>query len=213
MPLPLAITFGIWTKLRHLGAIGQVLLGIADASVIPTPGSLDALTIVLVAHNPRLWWFYAIAAAVGSTLGAALTYHLGAKGGKAGFERRFPKDKVQRVYGWSEKYGAGAVLVPALLPPPFPLSPFLIAAGALKVRFVSFLLSFFAGRLVRFGIVAALSMIYGRALLHFMSRYSRPITIFLIVLAVVGAMIGVAYIIRRKQKGLPALRSAEKRAA
>lgn len=213
MLLQLIFAAGIWAKLRSLGAVGQVLLGLADASVIPTPGSLDALTIILAAGNPHLWWFYGLAAAFGSTLGAWLTYRIGRKGGKEGFEKRFPKDKVEKVYRWSDKYGAGAVLVPALLPPPFPLAPFLIAAGAMRIRRVTFLITFFAGRVVRYGIVAFLGKLYGQRLIGFISHYSKPIVIALVVLAVLGGIAFAIFAWRRKQKGLPALRSAEKTAA
>ena len=40
----------IWRRLRHLGGVGLVLLGLADNSVIPLTGSMDVLTIWLAAH-------------------------------------------------------------------------------------------------------------------------------------------------------------------
>src|SRR5579864_3519745 len=72
----------VWSKVRALGPVGEVLLGVADASVIPTPGSLDILIILLVAGVPQHWWLYVIAATVGSAIGAYLTYGIGLKGGK-----------------------------------------------------------------------------------------------------------------------------------
>ena len=45
-------------KLRHLGGFGLVILGVADNSVIPLPGSMDVLTIWLAASNRHLWWYY-----------------------------------------------------------------------------------------------------------------------------------------------------------
>ena len=207
------IAVGLWAKLRQLGPIGEVLLGVADASVIPTPGSLDILLILLVAGEPQHWWIYVLAASIGSTIGAYITFQIGDKGGKEALENRFPKKKLKNVYRWSEKYGVGAVAVPALLPPPFPLSPFLVAAGALKVPKKKFLSAYAAGRLVRYGLVAWLGRLYGHALIHGIQEYSKPITWTLVGLAVAGGIAAAIYIYHRKQQGLPALRSAEKKAA
>lgn len=203
----------VWSKVQALGPLGEVLLGIADASVIPTPGSLDILIILLVGSAPHHWWIFVIAATVGSAIGALITYGIGLEGGKEGLEKRIPEKKLTKVYRWSEKYGVGAVAVPALLPPPFPLSPFLLAAGVLRVPKTKFLTAYSAGRVVRYSIVAWLGRLYGKRLIHVMQHYSRPIIWALIVLAVVGAIAAGIYIYGRKRKGLPALYSAEKKAA
>jgi len=209
----LIIASSVWVKLRQLGPIGEVLLGIADASVIPTPGSLDILIILLVAGAPQHWWIFVIAATIGSAMGAYITYGIGVKGGKEGLEKRIPDKKLKKVYRWSEKYGLGAVAVPALLPPPFPLSPFLLAAGVLKVPRTKFLAAYSAGRLVRYSIVALLGRLYGKALIAGMQKYSEPIIWALIALAAAGGLAAAVYIWHRKHKGLPAFRSAEKKAA
>jgi len=203
----------VWAKLRHLGLLGEVALGVADASVIPTPGSLDILVILLVGGEPQHWWMFVIAAALGSTLGAYITFRIGEQGGKAELEERFPHKKLERVYHWSEKYGVGAVAVPALLPPPFPLSPFLLAAGAMKVPKKEFIAAYAVGRTIRYAIVAWLGRLYGRALIREMQKFSKPIVWSLIGLALAGGIVAAIYIYRRKQKGLPALHSAEKKAA
>lgn len=209
----LIIAGAVWTKLRQLGILGEIAIGIADASVIPTPGSLDILIILLVGGEPQHWWIYVVAATIGSSLGAYITFHIGETGGKAGLETRLPAKKLKRAYHWSEKYGVGAVAVPALLPPPFPLSPFLLAAGALKVPKKKFISAYAAGRLVRYAIVAWLGRLYGRAVIHGIREYSKPIIWSLVVLAIVGGIAAGIYIYHRKQKGLPALHSAEKKAA
>jgi len=43
----------------HLGGLGFIPLGLLDNSVIPLPGSMDVLTIVLSARRPELWLYYA----------------------------------------------------------------------------------------------------------------------------------------------------------
>ena len=213
MATGLIIAGSVWTKLRQLGPIGEVAIGIADASVIPTPGSLDILIILLVAGAPQHWWIFVLAATVGSAIGASITYGIGLKGGKEGLEKRIPEKKLKKVYQWSERYGLGAVAVPALLPPPFPLSPFLLAAGVLKVPKTKFLAAYAAGRFLRYSIVAVLGRLYGQAVINGIQQYSKPIIWSLIGLAVGAGIAAGIYIWHRKQKGLPALRSAEKRAA
>lgn len=209
--MSLLLASGIWATLKKLGFFGQVLLGIADASVIPTPGSLDALTVLLAAGNRELWWLYAIGATVGSVIGGYFTYRIGVKGGKEALENRVPRKNLKRVYSLSEKYGFGAIMVPAILPPPVPLSPFLIAAGAMRVPKHKFLTAFSLGRLIRYGIVAYLGKQYGKHILNFVGRYYKPILWGLIGLAVAGGIAATIYFIRRKQQGLPVFRSAKVR--
>jgi len=204
---------GIWAKLRALGPAGEILLGLADASVVPTPGSLDLLLILLVGSSPHNWWTYVLAATIGSSIGAYITYGIGRKGGKEELAKRIPEKKLKNVYRWSEKYGVGAVAVPAFLPPPFPLSPFLLAAGVMKVPKTKFLGAYGGGRLVRYSIVAWLGLSYGQSIIRAMQQYSRPIIWTLTFLAVLGGLATTAYLWRRKQKGLPVLHSAEKKAA
>lgn len=209
----LIIAGGVWAKLRALGPVGEILLGLADASVVPTPGSLDLLLILLVGSSPHNWWIYVFAATIGSSLGAYITYRIGLKGGKEGLAKRIPERKLSNIYRWSEQYGVGAVAVPAFLPPPFPLSPFLLAAGVMKVPKTKFLTAYSSGRLVRYGVVAWLGRKYGQSIIRAMQQYSRPIIWALIVLGVLGGIAVGGYLWRRKQQGLPMLHSAEKKAA
>ena len=123
------IAVSVWTRLRHLGGVGLILLGIADSSVVPLPGSMDVLTIYLAARHHDLWWYYAFMATIGAVLGGYITYSLARKGGKEAFERKLSSKKAAKVFERFERWGFGAVAVPALLPPPFPIVPFLLAAG------------------------------------------------------------------------------------
>ena len=46
--------------LRHWGGIGVLILAALDSSVLPTPGVVDALTILLAAGHSDLWPYYAM---------------------------------------------------------------------------------------------------------------------------------------------------------
>ena len=120
--------------LMGFGTMGLFVVSTIDSSIIPLPlpGSTDLLLILLVAHgaDPVL---AALAAFVGSIVGGYLTWSAGAKGGEAALHRYLPKRFARRLTGWVEKNGMLAVTTSALLPPPFPLMPFVLASGALGV--------------------------------------------------------------------------------
>ena len=124
------LSLGPW--LERLGGVGLILLGLADNSVVPLPGSMDALTVVLSAHQKSLWPYYAIMATIGGIVGAYVTYGLGFKSGEKALEKKVSRKKAERIYKLFKRYGFWSLFVPALLPPPVPFSPFLMVAGALK---------------------------------------------------------------------------------
>lgn len=168
----LARSFRHW--IYHLGGLGFIPLGLLDSSVIPLPGSMDILTIFLSARHKDLWLYYAIAATVGSVLGGYVTYRLARKGGKETLARRFPPKKLEKVYQTFERWGLGAIAVPALLPPPVPMVPFLLAAGAMQYPVRKFLFALTLGRFARYALLAFLAARYGRQILTFISRHGHP---------------------------------------
>ena len=194
------IAASVLTRLRHLGGVGLVLLGIADSSVVPLPGSMDVLTIYLAARHHDLWWYYAFMATIGAVLGGYITYSLARKGGKEAFERKLSGKKAAKVFERFERWGFGAVAVPALLPPPFPIVPFLLAAGAMQYSRKKFIAALALGRTVRFTIVAGLGAIYGRHIVRFFSRYYKPALFLLIGLAVVGGVLALVQYYRYRNR-------------
>jgi membrane protein YqaA with SNARE-associated domain len=194
------IAVTVWNHLRHLGGVGLVLLGLADNSIIPLPGSMDILTIVLAAHHSGLWWYYAFMATVGAVIGGYITYGLARKGGKQAFERKLSTRTAEKVFKRFERWGFFAVAVPAILPPPFPIVPFLLAAGALQYSRRKFVLALALGRGVRFTIVAGLGAMYGRHIVRFFSRYYKPALFTLIGLAVVAGIVSLVQYYRYKNR-------------
>jgi membrane protein YqaA with SNARE-associated domain len=190
----------VWTWLRHLGGVGLILLGLADNSVVPLPGSMDILTILLAARHSNLWWYYAFMATVGAVIGGYITYGLARKGGKEAFERKLSKRTAAKVFKRFERWGFFAVAVPALLPPPFPIVPFLLAAGALQYSRKKFVAALALGRGIRFTILAGLGVIYGRHIVRFFSRYYKPALFTLIGLAVAAGIFSFIQYYRYKSR-------------
>lgn len=196
MPIHIIPAMSLAKRLHRLGGLGLILLGIADSSVVPMPGSMDVLTIWLSAHNRSLWFYYAGMATLGALIGGYLTYHLARKGGKGALERRFTKKRIEKVYKRFERWGFGAVAVPAILPPPFPIVPFLLTAGAMQYSRKKFLAALALGRGIRFTIMAALGAIYGTAIVRFFSKYYKPALFILIALSVIGGVVALSQYLR-----------------
>jgi membrane protein YqaA with SNARE-associated domain len=190
----------IWHRLRRLGGPGLVLLGIADNSVIPLTGSMDVLTIWLAARHREPWPYYAFMATFGAVLGGYITYAVARKGGKEAMERRLSKRKAKQVSKTFERWGFFAVAIPALMPPPFPFVPFLIAAGAMQYSPKKFLGALTLGRGVRYSIAASLGFLYGSHVLQFFNQYYKPAMAVLIGLAVIGAVVSVVQYLRMKKR-------------
>src|SRR5713226_1368334 len=117
--------------LIHLGGPGLILLGLADNSLIPLPGSTDVVTILLAAHHRSLWVYYAIMATAGAVLGGYLTYRMARKGGKETLEKRFSKKNTAKVYAIFEVGAFRSLRFPVSFRRRFPLVPMLLAAGAM----------------------------------------------------------------------------------
>ncbi|HZS28136.1 MAG TPA: VTT domain-containing protein [Candidatus Angelobacter sp.] len=203
MPLVIYLTIGAW--LERLGGLGLILLGFADNSVIPLPGSMDALTIVLSAHQKAWWPYYAAMATIGGIVGGYTTYALGAKSGEAALEKKLPKKKSEKIYRLFNKYGFWSLFVPALLPPPVPYSPFLLVAGALKYSKRNFFIAVGTARAIRYGLLAWLGSIYSKQIFGFFSKYYKPLFWTLIGLAVIGGIAALFWVWKRKREHKPVI--------
>jgi membrane protein YqaA with SNARE-associated domain len=191
----------VWRTLHRLGGFGQVLLGIADNSVVPLTGSADVLTIWLAAQHPDRWPYYALMATIGAVVGGYITYSLARKGGKETLEYKLSKKSAAKVCKRFERWGFGAVAIPAILPPPFPIVPFILAAGALQYSRRKFVGALALGRAVRYTIIAGLGALYGTRITAFFSQYYKAALGILIGLSLIG-IAGAAwqYFRHRKEK-------------
>lgn len=198
--------------LIHLGGPGLILLGLADNSLIPLPGSTDVATILLAAHHRQPWFYYSFMATVGAVVGGYLTYRMARKGGKETLEKKFSQKRVKKLYAIFERWGFASVAIPAILPPPFPIVPMLLAAGAMQYPTKKFLAALTVGRGVRFTILGYLGVHYGRSILKFFGEYYWPVLIALIAFSAVGALYGL-FEYKRRQKGASGKGAAPRREA
>lgn len=175
--------------LFHLGGLGLIPLGLLDNSPIPIPGIMDVATIVMSARQQQLWLYYALMATAGSLVGGFVTYRLARKGGKEALERRFSRRKVDKVCEIFRRWGFGAIAIPALLPPPVPMVPFLLAAGAMQYPARKFLAALTLGRISRYLMLAYLAACYGRQIIAFIAERGHPVVVGIIVLLLATAAV------------------------
>jgi membrane protein YqaA with SNARE-associated domain len=173
----------------HLGGLGLIPLGLLDNSIIPLPGSMDVVLIILCARQEEWWFYYAVMATAGAVIGGYVTYRLARKGGKQALERRFPRRQADKITKIFERWGFSAIAVPAVLPPPFPFTPFLIAAGAMQYPLRKFLAALAVGRIVRYTILGYLTARYGRKIIGFIAKHGAPVALTVAGVAVVAALV------------------------
>ena len=196
--------------LMHLGALGLFFVAVGDSSVVPltVPGSTDLLLLWLVAHGGDPWLLapYAVA---GSLLGGYTTWHIGRRGGEEALRHYVPVRLLGRIVLWVERHRILAVFVPALLPPPIPLLPFALAAGALGVSRRRFLAVFGSARSLRYSFIAWLGAAYASNIARWWSgslqKWSTPLLCVFVVLMIAGASYGIW-----KIRGLRKIDAAEK---
>ena len=182
--------------LTNLGLPGLFLVAVIDSSVIPLPipGSTDLLLLWLVSHGGDPW-LLASSAIAGSIIGGYSTWHIGRRGGEAALRHYVPARLLRQVVRWVERHRVLAVFVPAMLPPPIPLLPFLLASGALGVSRRRFLAVYGAARCLRYSLVAWLAAAYGRQVVRMWSgtleKWSTPILCMFMTLLVAGICLGI----------------------
>jgi membrane protein YqaA with SNARE-associated domain len=181
---------------------GAALLAALDSSMLFfLPFGIDTVVIYLAARDGTLFWIYPVLAAFGSVMGAALTYWIGHKAGEVGLERLVPEARLQRIRDRVRAKGAVAMAVAALLPPPFPLTPFVMTCGALNVDRRLFLITFGVARLVRFGAEAGLARLYGRGIVRvFESDGFRTVITGFVWIAVLGTIVSAVLLWRNTQR-------------
>lgn len=202
--------FSIWSWLERLGGVGLILLGFADNSPFPVPGSMDALTIILSAHQKSWWPYYAVMATIGGVVGGYATYALARESGKEELEKKLSKATAKKAYRIFNKYGFWSLFVPALIPPPFPFSPFVIAAGALNYSRNKFLVAVAIARGIRYAALAYLGSRYSRQIFGFFHKYYQPMLWAVVALALLAGTMAAAFAWRHRKAEKTSPRSSRK---
>jgi membrane protein YqaA with SNARE-associated domain len=163
-------SFSHWVITLFATPLGVVVLAALDSTVFfSLPFGIDAAVILLAAQLHGLWWTVPLLATIGSVGGAWLTFWMGRKIGEKGLERFVSPKRLKRIQHKIRTSGTVALAALDLIPPPFPFTPFILAAGALEVQSRTFFVTLTVCRILRFGLEAALAAVYGRRIVGWLN--------------------------------------------
>lgn len=187
----------IQTFALALGGPGLFLIAFLDSSFLSFPEVVDLVIVVAVTAEKQRVIYYPLLATLGSVAGCFALYLLGAKGGEAFLRRRLHERHVDRALAVFQRHGLLTIVVPSLLPPPFPFKPFVLAAGVAGVRPVDFLLAVSVGRGLRYFGEGLLAFFYGERAARFISDNAGVASIVVAALILAG---GVGWIWYQKRR-------------
>jgi membrane protein YqaA with SNARE-associated domain len=146
--------------LMALGPLGVLSISLLDSAFVPLPGGPDAAVIALSAVKPGWMPLYALAATLGSAIGSTGLYLAARRGGVRALKGFKPetRESVESLLG---RYDMLAIMVPGVLPPPFPFKVFILSAGVFRLKVPRFLIAIFIGRAARFLIEGILAVEFG----------------------------------------------------
>ncbi len=159
----------------------------AESSFFPIPP--DVLLVALCLTEASLtslattMWFAAVCT-VASTLGGAFGYLIGLKAGRPILTRLASPERVEAAEKLLRRYGVWAVGAAGFTPIPYKI--FTIASGALRMRFVRFLVVSVASRGARFFLVALLCHAVGEHVRYYLDRHLAWATLAFVVLLAGG---------------------------
>jgi len=183
-----AFFHSISSMVFRLGGPGLLLVGIVDSSFLTAPLANDLLIIAQTATHPHRMFYYALMAALGSTVGC-FTVDVISRKAEKGVKRNFPSGRWKFVEVRFQKNAAWTVVLASLMPPPFPFTPFVAAAAATGYPRKKLLGFVGLARLVRFTTEGALAIAYGK---HILSIAKSPTIQYIIIALVVIAMVASA---------------------
>lgn len=144
-----------------LGLFGMFLVATLDASFVSLPELSDLLVVTGAARTPELAWRFVVVSALGSVAGCLLLYEVGRRGGEALATRFVSRPRLLKAEALLTRFGAIAIAIPALSPPPMPFKGFVLAAGIFAMPRWRFALTVFFARGLRFLAWAVLGSVYG----------------------------------------------------
>ena len=162
------------------------LIALAESSFFPIPP--DPLLIAIVAARPGIWLRAAGICAVGSFIGAAVGYAIGAAFmttvGDPIIAFYQGAEAWDRFVELADTWGIWFLAAAAFTPIPFKVAT--IASGATGLAFVPFLLVSLVGRAARFVLVAVLLRLFGSTIRRTIERHFDLAALLFLVLLVGG---------------------------
>lgn len=187
--------------LKPLGSWAVFAIAGIDSAFFGVP--LDPVVATYVYQNRSHALLYPLLAAAGSAAGCILLYWIGYTGGEVLLLKRMPRARFERIRDAFERREFWALVVPSMIPPPFPFKLFALAASVFEMNFWHYLLAIFVGRLIRFLVLAMLVLRFGPQVVAFGSAVFSEHWVVLTVVATAAIAVGIyAWARSRKRSAL-----------
>ncbi len=173
-----------WSKHRHATKY-LAALSFAESSFFPIPPDVMLAPMVLAQQEKA--WRLALLTTIASALGGILGYVIGFFAFdmiQPWLEGSHYWEKYQLAEQWFKDWGFWAIFVAGFSPIPYKV--FTIAAGALSMMFLPFVLASFVGRGMRFFLVAGLLAWGGERFESKLRQYMDMIGWTVVALVIVG---------------------------
>lgn len=155
----LRYTAFLWALLKPLGAWGVFVIAALDGAAFGLP--MDPVVATYVYQDQPRFWLYVLMASTGSALGSIVIYGVGYVGGEELLRKRISPQRFDKFHKAFQEHPFWSLMLPAMLPPPTPFKLFALAAAVSEMQFSHFLLAIFAGRFIRFLVLALLTLKFG----------------------------------------------------
>jgi len=168
------------------GPAGVFVLAVLDSGGIPVVGGVDAMVVLVSALDHSQAFLAGAAAILGSLVGSLFLFYIARKGGEAYLQRYTASGRGAKFRAWFQEYGMLTVFVPAFVPViPMPVKIFILSAGALEVRPMTFTLVLAAARIPRYFFLAWLGTRLGRETLPYLRHHIWDLVLLALALFVV----------------------------
>lgn len=189
-------TAWVWHLLGPLGIWGPFVIAFADSALLAMP--VDAVVAAYVYKDRSHFLLYVFMAAAASALGSIPLYLIGYAGGEKVLRKYISEARFQKIHRSFERHEFLALMLPAILPPPLPFKPFVLAAAVFEMNWMHFLLAIFMGRFIRFSVFSLLTLKFGPQIVEIIGGAFRHHFYWIVAIVVAGVLVWLLW--RRKKK-------------
>ena len=173
-------------------------MAILDSVGLPIISGVDALVVLVSVLDRGQGYTAAFAATVGSIIGSLVLFFIARKGGEEYLHRYTSHGRGARLRAWFVEFGLLTIFVPALVVIPMPMKLFVLAAGALEVSPLKFIIVLAAARIPRYFLLAWLGTRLGTDTLPYLRSHVWWLLLFAVVLFA-GLYFAITVVHRRKR--------------
>lgn len=150
------------------------------------PIAHDFFLVVVSLANPKMSLVYALVSTIASTLGNAVGYSIGRLGGRELLEKRVKIQVIDQAKQLLNRYDIWATAIACFTP--FPDKVYSLFAGALHLKFRTFIIVIFFARAARFYLIALAIFFGGETAKNFLLEYLGTILLGMLALMAVSSL-------------------------